>query len=317
MNMDRILLIRTGGLGDCLLLWPALRALRRRFPLSNIELMGIKQRLEPMVVPAGANHASDIEGSGYHHLLLPDANIPTRVAERFGAFDTVIAFSAKGDLALGENLSECGVDEVHVFLPFPPPGSGIHVARYTIDLLASADLVDSESMLNGAQDLLPLADSEIRDGKKILRDLGINSDKLIVVAPGSGSEKKNWHTRGFVDVIESFSTGLFQVLLIEGPADVAAVEEIKKSMPNLPVLRQLTPSELEGVMAQCRLFLGNDSGPSHLAGLLGLASVVVFKASEPETWRPLGRVKVLAPRSMGQDVESSDVVDACHHLLDS
>jgi ADP-heptose:LPS heptosyltransferase len=46
-------------------------------------------------------------------------------------------------------------------------------------------------------------------------------------------------------------------------------------------------------LAGCRAYLGNDSGVSHLAGLCGARSVVIFGPTSPTVWRPLGpRVKV-------------------------
>ncbi len=46
--------------------------------------------------------------------------------------------------------------------------------------------------------------------------------------------------------------------------------------------------ELIRVLARTALFLGNDSGPAHLAGALGLPTVAVFGPSDPRIWKPLG-----------------------------
>ncbi len=321
MKTEKILLVRTGGLGDSLLIWPAVRALRQSFPDAYMELMGTKHRLAPMLVAGGADVASDLDGSGYHHLLLADSQIPQWVRDRFGAFDIVIAFSSQGDLALGENLSDCGVGEVHVFLPFSAPGSGVHVARHTMDLLASVGLVDSGNLGDELQGVLPVTDAESEAGNRALQDLRVSGRDLVLVAPGSGSEKKNWFASGFIRVINTLSDESYRVVMIEGPADEEPVERIRKAIPSVPVLRHLTPSVLKGVMSRCRLFIGNDSGLAHLAGLVGAPCVVVFKTSDPRLWRPLGQVQVLGPLSQdfntGRDVDPDDVMDACHHLLDS
>lgn len=323
METNRILIVRTGGLGDSLMLWPAVYALRKRFPSAHMELMGVKKRLEPMVGPGGADAATDIDGSGFHSLLLPDSEIPRDARKRFGSFDVVIAFSSKGDVALGENLYACGVDEVHVFLPFPTPGSGVHVARHTLDLFASVGMVESSILGDAIQGLLPLTDKDIQGGRDLLAEVGVELDVaapgVVIMAPGSGSEKKNWFVDGFAQVARDLSQS-HRVVLIEGPADVEAIEQLTQSVPSLPVLRSQSPSELKGVLAQCQLFLGNDSGISHLAGLVGAPSVVVFKASDPDLWRPLGQVEIIAPSGHGLDagfdVEAEQVLRTCHHLLD-
>jgi len=57
------------------------------------------------------------------------------------------------------------------------------------------------------------------------------------------------------------------------------------------------PKDLLGLLESYRgagVFLGNDSGPGHLAGTLGLPTLVLFGPTDPARWRPLGpRVRVI------------------------
>jgi ADP-heptose:LPS heptosyltransferase len=41
-------------------------------------------------------------------------------------------------------------------------------------------------------------------------------------------------------------------------------------------------------LAGCHAYLGNDSGVSHLAGLCGARSIVLFGPTNPQVWHPLG-----------------------------
>ena len=83
--------------------------------------------------------------------------------------------------------------------------------------------------------------------------------------------------------------------MLGGPADERAFETFARAAP-VPYIslvdRQL--HELSAVLAACDLYVGNDSGVSHLAGLSGGPTLALFGPTDPRVWRPLGpRVTVL------------------------
>jgi ADP-heptose:LPS heptosyltransferase len=85
----------------------------------------------------------------------------------------------------------------------------------------------------------------------------------------------------------------FPVMLVEGPADGDAVRAVQESAGPLPVLRGLAVRELARQLAQGGLFVGNDSGVTHLAAWLGLPTIALFGPTDPSSWAPLGTVRVL------------------------
>lgn len=291
MMPERILVIRTGGLGDTLLMWPGLAAMRRRFSGAQIDLMGNRDRCQLLAVPRGADLALDVEGSGLHVLFEISVAPPDSVRARFGTYDAVVAFAAPGDYALAENLSACGVEEVHAFLPFPSAGEKIHVAEHAKRSLIGVDMASP-----GGDPVLEVTAREREDGSETLRTLGLEGQKLVLLAPGSGSAKKNWAPARFAELAAGLGQKDFTPLLLEGPADseaVAAVLDcIKPDRP--PVLADESPAALKGVIAHAGLFVGNDAGPTHLAALMGVPTVAVFGPSDPVLWSPIGpAVKVV------------------------
>jgi len=50
--------------------------------------------------------------------------------------------------------------------------------------------------------------------------------------------------------------------------------------------------------ASSKAFIGHDSGPTHLAAALGVSTSVVFLATQPSVWRPLGPASVLEPKGL-------------------
>lgn len=285
MAPERILIIRTGGLGDTLLMWPALSAVRRRFPRARVDLMGHRERCQLLVVPAGADLALDVEGSGLHVLFEISVDLPDSVRARFGTYDAVVAFAAPGDYALAENLSACGVQEVHAFLPFPPAGEKIHVAEHAKRSLIGVDLAAP-----GEPPLLEATAREGEEGSEVLRSLGLENQKLALLAPGSGSAHKNWAPGRFAELAAGLGREGYTPCLLQGPADSRAVAAVLESMgaEQMPVLADESPTTLKGVIARASLLVGNDAGPTHLAALMGVPTVAVMGPSDPARWSPVG-----------------------------
>jgi ADP-heptose:LPS heptosyltransferase len=109
----------------------------------------------------------------------------------------------------------------------------------------------------------------------------------ILVHPGSGSPAKNWPSERFAAVIRGAER---PVRLIVGEADQA----VAARFCGVPRLEHPSLEELAARLAGCHAYLGNDSGVSHLAGLCGARSLVLFGPTDPTVWRPIGpRVEVL------------------------
>jgi len=312
MAPERILLIRTGGLGDTLLMWPALAAVRRRFPEARIDLMGHRERCQLLAVPPGADLALDVEGSGLHVLFEISAVPPDSVCARFGTYDAVVAFAAPGDYALAENLSACGVEEVHAFLPFPSAGENIHVAEHAKRSLIGVDLASP-----GEDPQLEASAREREDGRQVLQSLGLEKERLVLLAPGSGSEKKNWAAGRFAGLAAQLSEKGFTPLLLQGPADSAAVAAVLESSGSRrpPVLADESPTTLKGVLTHAQLFVGNDAGPTHLAALMGVPTVAIFGPSDPVRWSPVGPKVKLVRAGVECSPCTTDEMRACRERI--
>ncbi len=121
----------------------------------------------------------------------------------------------------------------------------------------------------------------------------------IVLHPGSGDPRKNLPQGTWVRVLDALrkETGLPAEVVV-GPAEAerGGWEALGSAADAVTVCGEI--GELIAVLARARLYLGNDSGPTHLAGILGIPAVAVFGPSDPGLWRPLGpRVAVVRTRA--------------------
>jgi len=94
-----------------------------------------------------------------------------------------------------------------------------------------------------------------------------------------------------------------RVLLFGGPGDEAVVESILRHMRHrsdvLSLAGRLTIPQFVAAVRRCDLFVGNDSGPSHLAGAAGVPTLAVYAGTiDPVQWGPMGPNAVTIYRGM-------------------
>lgn len=135
---------------------------------------------------------------------------------------------------------------------------------------------------------------------------------LLAVHPGSGAIAKNW--QGFPSLVARWKKATRgQVIVLLGPAEL----ERGTAVPRADV--QFVGRPLPEVAALLRIvsfYVGNDSGVSHLAALLGTRTVVLMgPQSTPQHWRPHGdRVFIVsAPAPCVQ----CGPTRLCEHLVSS
>ena len=141
---------------------------------------------------------------------------------------------------------------------------------------------------------------------------------IALLAPGSGAPEKNWPAASFARLAKQLDQAGWSSLLLQGPADQAACQDTLAACEyGLPIVTDQEPSLLKCLLSQVNLFVGNDSGPTHLAGLMGCATVALFGPSDPKRWRPLGeRVELVrADSTQMHDLPISQVWSACQRFL--
>lgn len=109
------------------------------------------------------------------------------------------------------------------------------------------------------------------------------SEPVIIIHPGSGSKKKNWPLENFLAVGEHLRQRGKPFAWVLGPA-----EQRLQLPPGGRVLPPTSLVNLASELARAALYIGNDSGITHLAAAAGCPTVAVFGSTDPRIWRPLG-----------------------------
>jgi heptosyltransferase III len=118
----------------------------------------------------------------------------------------------------------------------------------------------------------------------------VSAGKPVLVHPGSGGVRKMWPLKkwwGLVRFLRGYDRRpLFMTL---GPADERLkgfAIEVKRD--GVLVLEGISLPRLAAFLSQCGLFIGSDSGVSHLAALMGIPTLVIFGPTDPGIWAPRG-----------------------------
>ncbi|MGH7205637.1 MAG: glycosyltransferase family 9 protein [Nitrospiraceae bacterium] len=159
---------------------------------------------------------------------------------------------------------------------------------------------------------LLVPDRVVAAGKARLADLRIRENQpIVIVHPGSGSRHKCCAPTLLARVVSWLQANDAYPLVLGGPADDALVARLCKACEKPPpVLQQVDLLSVAGVLAHGDLFIGHDSGLTHLAAALHLPTVALFGPTDPRRWAPRGsHVTVLTGE--GCRCQGWDAVQAC------
>jgi ADP-heptose:LPS heptosyltransferase len=198
--------------------------------------------------------------------------------------DLAVGWMKDPDGKLAETLKAIGAREVIVTSPF----SSMIQARHQRDrFLEAINEVPSDS----EQDvLLAVPEPVYQLGRAFLEEQGIKiGEPLVVIHSGSGSAHKCVAPEILGAVVSAVQNGGAIPVILEGPADRKPVEYLLPFCVNQPiVLKGLDIMTAAGVLAHADLFVGQDSGVTHLAGLMGLRTIALFGPTDPDRWAPRG-----------------------------
>jgi ADP-heptose:LPS heptosyltransferase len=126
------------------------------------------------------------------------------------------------------------------------------------------------------------------------------TDTFAIVHPFATTPGKTWHAGGFLVVAQHLQQSGLEPVFIGGGDDDFSPFRAFRAVSGAPL------SEIKSLMAGASLFVGNDSGPAHVAAALGVPAVVIFGASDPAIWGPWRTASevVTAPSSVAQVLDA-------------
>ncbi|HEX9391202.1 MAG TPA: glycosyltransferase family 9 protein [Usitatibacteraceae bacterium] len=297
MAARRILAINVTRIGDTLLNTPALRALAAFFPHAAITCLGHAKRVEviahlPYLTKVGAIDKRSALWRGWARGWTNSFNGPRfdwafvwghdRALQKYAlrVADKVIAYR-QSDEALSRKLF-CAADEPRLYSRHGvamqmalTEGAGIPAAGYQLDYVVT----HAETEAARARLIL-----DIESGRRPLIGLQVTSFPT--------KAYRDWPIAQFIDlakrIVRTHHSAHF--VLFGGPDDRESTDQFRRALPQHTTVYagRLSLRETVAIMKEIDLYVGVDTGPTHLFGALGKPMVALYHPSLPSgLYKPL------------------------------
>ena len=135
---------------------------------------------------------------------------------------------------------------------------------------------------------LAVSDGALALARARLGEAGLGDARFALIAPSAAFEAKRWKASGFAAVVDHLRDRYnLPSLVLAGPAQEHVAREVsERALARPAVVAGLSLKELMALIGMAAIFVGNDSGPAHIAAALSRPMAVVFGSSDARVWRP-------------------------------
>jgi O-antigen biosynthesis protein len=316
-DLKKILVVKLDHIGDCIMAFPAVRRLKRYFPESQITVLSSRASravwaMEPAVEAtiefdffharssAGELELSDEDWRGLRDRLMP---------ERFDlAIDLRKHLETRPVLQHTGARYLAGVDHRNKFpwldvaIEWEGDRAYIHKRQHNVDdLINLVDAVAASCEIDRSLIASPPVDPSPALGQILAR---VEGHCLVCLHPTAGNAIKQWPVAYFAAVADRLvENDDARIIVIGGPGEETVGAELLRQMRHadaaVSLIGQISLADLPALLTRCSLFLGNDSGPKHIAAGLGVPTVAVQSGSvDVYEWGPIGPQAVAVVRDV-------------------
>ena len=270
MFLRNVLIFHAGALGDFVQAWPLGLALGRLYPQSRV--IYVTQRQKGLLAEKALRLEFANVESGWHHLFGDATRLPEICRSKLASAHSIFSFIAKP-----------GDGWMNAVASIAP-----HAQVTGISTGAWHQILESMNTLPAVQAAMSQILASIAD-----RGIGLSRPTEtgpIAIHPGSGSPDKCWPIDSFLALIDRLHAAGHRCRILLGEVELERwpAEQIHRLQSAEETVHPATYVDLLRELSGCSAFVGNDSGPGHLAGIIGLPSVILFGPTDPAIWKPMG-----------------------------
>lgn len=278
-RVKSILVIRCDRIGDLILSVPAIRAVRRTFPRARLDVL-VSAYTEPLL-----RRLDIVDRVLVMEKCLPSADYDLAIALHPGLRQNRLAFISGARWRAGYSgsggsffLTHAAKDDRSVRLR--------HEVESALEIVAllGCHTDDTGLSVSVSEEAESFAGEFFRE-----RDL---TAPVVIIHPGSRQPYLRWGKERFAQVADSLiEDDRLHVLILAGPGEEEAAYGVAACMrQRAGIVRGLELPQLVAIIKRSVLFIGNSTGPMHIAAALGVAVVAIFGCKHPldspAAWRP-------------------------------
>jgi ADP-heptose:LPS heptosyltransferase len=291
-DASRVLIVRLRSLGDCVLSTPAIHLLKQSCADAEIA-----------VVAEPGWHAVYERNPDISRILPPTLRAVWSFAPQL-AIDFHGGNTAARLTFLSRAKSRAGFAHYK------------HRAAYNVliptaqEILGCARKVHTAEHMASAMFYLGVPQCEIPRARLFASPALERRAPYAVIHPVAATPEKTWQARGFLQVAEHLRDQhkLDSIFIGAASQDLSAFR-------NWSIVSGAHLDELKTLIAGASVFVGNDSGPAHMAAAFGVPPIVIFGPSDPAIWGPwVTRGEVVQAEGGIAGVDPGQVIAAVDHL---
>lgn len=293
----RIVLILPCCIGDVVLATATLKALRRAYPQAHITwAVGTWSK-------AAVEHHPLLDAildTGHEALPVRSAGGLLRFVRQLhaGNFDLAVSLVRSPLMSVALLLSgiphRAGVDSAgrgfgYTVRAAVDPNAPRHEAEVYLDVVRALGKNASDCYAN-----VPVSEADAETVRGKLRERGVLGGYLVVNPaggnnPGMVMDAKRYPPEQLAELAKLLAARLdAQIVLLGGPKDTALVEAVQARLdaPAAAFVGELSFGEIGALAAGARLYVGNDTGLTHLAAAAGAKTVMILGPTDPRRYAP-------------------------------
>lgn len=303
-DIDKILIIRTDGIGDLLNSTPAIAMLRQNYPSAEITVLARPLNAPVLVGNPDVDKVLVFDRQREHRGLSKQIHFMNGlrkekynlvVAMQTASLSHCIAFLSGATYRLGRYQKRFKSTLTHTWRGRYQKGETHEVDR-NLELVRL--ICQDESKRELVFNLLP---DEIDNAEAHIASLGIsNGTYLIGIHPGGSSFDKRWPEKQYAELADRLVQHYnATILLLHGPSEMELTHNIQQEMQSDAfVYAPKTIRALGAMLNCCDLFVCNDSGPMHLAAALDIPTTAIFGPTDHVAWHPMSENASIVRRDM-------------------
>jgi len=290
-DIRRICIFATSGIGNLIMLTPMIRTLRSGIPDARI------------TVVASPNGAKDVLEGGdlVDEVVVLDRKRKLRkirddwpdlaiAATHRGFMRAKRAFRTGAIYRLGFRYDHGEkLDTGFLFTHAVPLDESKHEVEQGLDLIRQLGIPQIRKLY------MHIGDEDRSIARKMLQEAGVQEgDILIGVHVGPADPERGWRCwpiDRFAQLGDIITTNYnAKLIIVGGPAEVPVANEVASSMERKPIILagKTTLRQTAAVMEKCQLFIGNDTGPMHVAAAVGVPVICIFGPASSSKHGPYG-----------------------------
>lgn len=284
-SLEKILIIRPGGIGDAVLLIPSIIAIKKKYPSVSIDILAEKRNFEVFSLCREVNRVFLYDRPIEFLYAIRGRYDIVIDTEQWHRLSAVIARLTRAPVSIGYATNERKKLFTH---PIPYSHEDYEVDSF---LNLVSPLV-GKVFFDQNKPFLSVPSEVTGRGSSLLQTL--LGHKVVAVFPGGSIPERRWGVERFHETAKMLTGKGYGIVILGGKREIREGDEISRGLDNVMNLcGRLSLIETAAILKEVSMLITGDSGLMHIAYGLGTRVVALFGPGIEKKWAPRGKGNIV------------------------